>query len=96
MVIDMSEAIKKGACRGICKNYRVKKPHGATRYGSGQGRCQICDTWIDHRGCHLKDGSPALESTIGWFCNCCNYRVRQKPRNKIYKQKLSDYNNRIS
>ncbi len=91
----MNEIVKKGACNGACKAFRVRKPHGATRYGSGQGRCQICDVWIDHNGCHLKDGSPAKEGTIGWFCNCCHYRVRQKPRNKIYKQKLSDYNNRI-
>lgn len=91
----MDNVMRKGSCRGICGAYRVKKPHGATRYGSGQGRCQICDVWIDHRGCHVKDGSQAAKDTIGWFCNCCNYRVRQKPRNKIYKEKLNSYKQSI-
>ena len=91
----MSEISRKGICRSVCKEYRVKKPRGTSRYISGQGRCQICDIWIDHRGCHLKDGSPAGKGSIGWFCNCCNYRVRQKPRNKIYKEKMGKYNSRI-
>lgn len=79
-------------CTGVCKKYRVSKPTGTSRYGSGQGHCQLCDSWIDHRGCHMKDGTPALEGTLGWFCNCCNYRVRQKPRNKQYKEKLRSEN----
>ena len=91
----MSEPVKKGACRGHCKEHKVRKPHGATRYGSGQVRCQICDVWMDYHGCHTKDGSPAVKNTNGWFCNCCNYRVRQKPRNKIYKEKLANYNMRV-
>jgi len=36
----------------------------------------------------MKDGTKAQENSVGWYCNCCNYRVRQKPRNKIYKEKL--------
>ena len=75
-------------CKGICEKFKVKKPTGKSRYGSGQGHCQICDTWVGHNGCHMKDGSSSLEMSVGWFCNCCNYRVRQKPRNKIYKEKL--------
>ena len=75
-------------CKEICKKHIVKKPTSGSRYGSGQGRCQICDVWIDYRGAHTKDGSPATKDSMGWFCNCCNYRVRQKPRNKIYKEKL--------
>ena len=74
-------------CKGICKKFTVKKPTLGNRYGSGQGRCQTCDTWIDHNGCHMINGSDAKENSVGWFCNCCNYRVQQKPRNGKYKEK---------
>lgn len=75
-------------CKGICKKFQVKKPTKQGRYGLGQAHCQVCDTWIDHNGSHMKNGTPAVEYSLGWFCNCCNYRVRQKPRNKVYKEKL--------
>ena len=79
---------EKRICTGICKQYKTKKSAGAGRYGSGQARYQICDIWIDHNGCHVKDGTPAQADDMGWLCNCCNYRVRRKPRNKKYKEKL--------
>lgn len=86
---DLSKSDKiNRTCKGICKTFHVKKPVSGSRYGSGQGHCQICNTWIDHNGCHMNDGTPAPEESVGWFCNCCNYRVRQKPRNKKYKEKL--------
>lgn len=75
-------------CTGKCKKYRVKKPPVGSRYGAGHARCQICDVWIDHRGGHLKDGSPAEAESSGWFCNCCNYKVRRSPRNIEYKAKI--------
>lgn len=75
-------------CTGKCKKYRVKKPPVGSRYGAGHARCQICDVWIDHRGGHLKDGSPASAQSSGWFCNCCNYKVRRSPRNIEYKAKI--------
>ena len=75
-------------CTGKCKKYRVKKPSVGSRYGAGHARCQICDVWIDHRGGHLKDGSPASADSSGWFCNCCNYKVRRSPRNIEYKAKI--------
>ena len=75
-------------CDGKCKKFKVKKPAGESRYGSGQAHCQMCDIWIDHKGCHMKDGTSAQEGSVGWFCNCCNYRVRQIPRNKKYKDKF--------
>ena len=82
---------EKRTCTGICKNYQVKKPPGKQgRYESGQGRCQTCDIWISYRGAHKKDGEPAEDGSMGWFCNCCNMRVRQKPRNKVYKEKLQE------
>jgi hypothetical protein len=74
-------------CKGICKKFTVKKPTLGNRYGSGQGHCQTCDVWIDHKGCHMIDGSDANKNSVGWFCNCCNMRVRQKPRNGKYKEK---------
>lgn len=80
----------KRTCKGICKKFRVKKPLSGSRYGSGQGRCQICDIWIDYQGAHNNNGTPATENSVGWFCNCCNYRIRQKPRNIIYKTKLRE------
>ena len=75
-------------CKEICKRFIVKKSTSGSRYGAGQGRCQTCDVWIDYRGAHMKDGSTAAIDSAGWFCNCCNYRIRQKPRNKVYKEKL--------
>ena len=79
---------KNRTCKGICTEFKAKKPKIGGRYDAGQGLCQICNIWIDHNGCHMKDGSAATEDSVGWFCNCCNYRVRQNPRNKVYKEKL--------
>ena len=84
--------IEKRTCKGICKKFKVKKPAGS-RYASGQGRCQTCDVWLDHNGARLKDGSPATKDSLGWQCICCNYRIRQKPRNKVYKEKLRESQN---
>jgi hypothetical protein len=82
---------EKRTCLGICKQYKIKKPTGKVgRYESGQARCQMCDIWIDHNGCILKDRSPATIDSLGWTCKCCNYRVRQKPRNLVYKEKLRE------
>ena len=76
-------------CSGMCKKHTVKKPSNQGRYESGQCRCQTCDVWLDYHGCHLKDQSPAIpDRNVGWFCNCCNYRVRRRPRNKKYKDLL--------
>ena len=78
----------KRICDGTCKNYGVKKPAAGGRYVAGQARCQTCDMWIDHQGAHLFGGRPATAGSKGWFCNCCNYRVRRNPRNIVYKSKL--------
>ncbi len=79
---------EKRTCMGICKQYKVTKPTGSGRYESGQARCQTCDIWIDHNGCILKNRTQAIVDSLGWICKCCNYRVRQKPRNLVYKEKL--------
>ena len=52
---------KKHICDGTCKKFRVSKPTGSGRYRAGQGRCQVCDIWLDHRGAHTKNGEPASE-----------------------------------
>ena len=91
---DKNTVKPKRTCKGICKKFKVKKPTGVSRYGSGQAKCQICDVWIDHKGCHLTDGSAADIGDFGWFCNCCNYRVRRNPRNKKYKEKLRQNNSK--
>ena len=79
---------EKRICAGTCEKFRVSRPLGGVRYRAGQGRCQTCDIWLDHRGAHTKDGEPASESSKGWFCNCCNYRIRRNPRNIEYKAKM--------
>ncbi len=85
-----SSEIQKRTCKEICKKFKVKKPSGKGRYDSGQGRCQTCDVWMDHNGARLKDGSPATEDSLGWWCICCNFRIRQKPRNRLYKEKFKE------
>ena len=79
---------KKRLCAGKCKQYRAKKPVKGGRYEAGHGRCQTCDIWIDYRGGHMRNGLPAVEDSIGWYCNCCNFRIRRNPRSAEYKQRL--------
>ena len=62
------------ACKGVCNRYNAQKPsNGIGRYASGQRRCQECQIFINFNG---------------RLCPCCNTRLRGKPRNKIYKEKL--------
>lgn len=78
----------KRTCKSECKRYRVKKPASGGRYEAGQGMCLTCDIWIDYHGAHMNDGSAAKVDSVGWFCNCCNFRIRQSPRSKRYKEKF--------
>jgi len=66
-------------CKKICLKYAVKKPTNNSRYGSGQKRCQMCEIFISIEG---------TKNEEGLFCKCCHYRVRGKPRNLKYKEKL--------
>ncbi len=61
------------SCKGTCEQYKANKPIGIGRYASGQKRCQICELYI---------------SWDGLWCPCCGYRLRCKPRNITYKDKL--------
>jgi hypothetical protein len=55
------------ACKGICLRYKAQKPvDHIGRYSIGQKRCQACETYI--------------QWNIFW-CPCCGYRLRTKPRN---------------
>jgi hypothetical protein len=60
-------------CKGICIRHKAQKPVGTGRYASGQRRCQICEIFI---------------KWDGLWCPCCGYRLRTKPRNLKYKDKL--------
>ena len=61
-------------CKGICDSIKVKhgNPAGG-RYANGQKRCQICEKWF-------------LTERIR--CECCECKLRSKPRNSAYKAKL--------
>lgn len=83
-----SPETQKRTCLGICIQYKIKKPSIGGRYEVGQARCQTCNIRIDHNECILKNHTNATINFDGWICKCCNYRVRRKPRNSTYKEKL--------
>jgi len=65
-------------CRGTCHRYKKKRgPNNLGWYGQGFKRCQICEIFIKWEGL---------------CCPCCSYRLRTKPRNKKYKEKLRKIN----
>ena len=70
--------VQRPHCKGICEQYKARKPTSGGRYASGQVRCQVCEIYLIPDG--AKDGK----------CRCCNYNVRSKPRNKLYKEKYHD------
>ena len=73
----------RGICKGVCKEYKVRKPRdGTSRYSSGQVRCQICGVFMSREACHDRENKPANDETVDVYCNCCNCMVRSKPRNK--------------
>lgn len=62
-------------CKDICKKLKAKKPQTGSRYGNGQKRCQVCEIFIMWEG---------------YFCPCCKYRLRSKPRSSANKLKLRE------
>jgi rRNA maturation endonuclease Nob1 len=69
-------------CRGICSRHKAMRPSTGNRYLIGQKRCQGCQIFINWPG---------------FFCPCCGYRLRNKPRNKKkYNYKLILSNNIIN
>jgi hypothetical protein len=69
----MKENNKKMTCKGICIRHKAQKPSKSGRYAVGQKRCQICEIFI---------------RWDGFWCPCCGYRLRTRPRNLKYKAKL--------
>ena len=62
-------------CKGICQRHKALKPNRGGRYLAGQKRCQDCEIYINWNG---------------FFCPCCGYRLRPKPRNRIFKLTLNN------
>ena len=61
-------------CKGICIRHRAQRPASYFgRYATGQKRCQVCSIFMKWDGA---------------WCPCCGCRVRTKPRNSKFKQKL--------
>ena len=82
------------ACEGGCRDQlgKLTFPKGNSSYTSNiaQGRalCTHCNHWVHWKFCHLKNNIPALPDSLGMFCNCCGYRVRQQPKSKRSKELL--------
>jgi hypothetical protein len=62
-------------CKGICVRHKAHKPVGEGRYATGQKRCQVCEIFVNWDGL---------------WCPCCGYRLRTKPRNLKFKEKLRE------
>ena len=54
-------------CKGICSRHKAMRPSTGMRYSIGQKHCNVCQIFINWQG---------------FFCPCCGYRLRNKPRNK--------------
>ena len=61
--------------KGICQRHKALIPRNGGRYLIGQKRCQVCQVFINWNGD---------------FCPCCGYRLRTKPRNRIFKLKFRE------
>ena len=75
-------------CRGECVNVLGKLTFVSKHFFDGFSRCRTCEYWLDWRFCHLTSGEKANSESKGMFCNCCNCRVRQKPRSREAKETL--------
>ncbi len=60
-------------CKGICLRHKAVGAITGGRYRNGQKRCQVCDLFLQWDGI---------------WCPCCGYKLRSKPRNKVYKAKF--------
>ena len=61
-------------CKGVeCKRLQAKKPVDIGRYADGQKRCSTCELFIHFNGER---------------CPCCNTKLRGKPRQLEYKERL--------
>ena len=60
-------------CKGICSRHRAMRPSTGKRYLIGQKRCQVCQIFINWQS---------------FWCPCCGYRLRTKPRIKKHTEQL--------
>lgn len=65
-------------CKGKCVQFKAIRPSNGDRYASGQYRCQVCELYLTEQG---------VDNTR---CKCCNFLVRSKPRNSLYKDKYHE------
>ena len=77
-----------GVCKGDCKDQLGKLTFLRKTIAEGFSRCTNCNLWMDWRFCHLKNNASAKSDSLGMYCNCCKYRVRQQPRSKRSKEIL--------
>ena len=75
-------------CHGECANVLGKLTFVSKHFSDGFSRCRVCEYWLDWRFCHLTSGEKANSESIGMYCNCCNYQVRQRPHSKEAKETL--------
>ena len=75
-------------CRGECREVLGKLTYLRKSFSDGFSRCRVCEYYLDWRFCHLTGGEKATSESIGMYCNCCNYQVRQKPRSREAKETL--------
>ncbi len=61
-------------CKGVCIRYKAKKPKEG-RYASGQKRCNLCNVFMNW---------------AGFACPCCGAKLRLRPRNSFYKERLKE------
>lgn len=77
--LDQLSQFQNRLCKGKCSQFRATKPSDGSRYAAGQFRCQVCGIYLTEEG---------VVDNIR--CKCCNFRVRSKPRNSLYKEKYHD------
>ena len=79
-------------CQGECREVLGKLTYLRKSFVEGFSRCKICEYWLDWRFCHLRSGEKATSESIGMYCNCCNYQVRQRPHSREAKETLERHN----
>ena len=66
------------SCKGICIHHKSFSLPSRFRYINGQKRCQICQVFIKWQG---------------FWCPCCGFRLRGKPRNTKDKNRYKMMSN---
>jgi len=61
-------------CRGIHDKYKRTRRVGNSNYLNGNKRCNHCEVFL---------------AWSGLYCPCCKLKLRTKPRNKYYKEKIN-------